>query len=65
MSHATNMMIQWIGVGLVVCASVGWIVWKKTRPQCPRTDEEDGEDVTPLCNGCTLYDACKVKKKQK
>lgn len=57
MSHTINDILQWIGVGLVVCAAIGWMVWKKTRPACHKPDA--------MCSGCALADSCKTKKDNK
>lgn len=57
MSHTINDILQWIGVGLVVCAAIGWMVWKKTLPACHKPDA--------MCSGCALADSCKTKKDNK
>lgn len=67
MSNTVNLILQWTGTGLVVCAAVGWLIWKKTRAKCARTgtgcDCGPQTDQLPLCKGCVLYDNCNSKAK--
>ena len=69
MSPTTNLMLQWVGVGIICLAAAGWIVWKRTRPRCARTSGacncNSGKSTLPMCEGCALAEGCRAKRNKK